>query len=148
MAYKDLSQRTAEMNLRQKAAEFESRFVKIMGSLVHTRIKWTRAQMRRALQPVVYIFWESEDRRTALYVGKAAGGISRPLQGAHHRSDARDIAAGCDFLLCRSNADAERLEARLIRWLRPRFNKAGMRPLSATVRDIEKEIAKDMFYSK
>lgn len=94
----------------------------------YPRILWSREQAKRASGPLVYIFWDVNEKgkRTALYVGRSRHGIHRPLDPAHAQSKAgRERAHEIEFICCETYIQAEALERKLIRHLQPALNCQG-----------------------
>ncbi len=85
-------------------------------------VKWNVEQFRRALGPMVYIWWRTGDPRP-LYIGRSINGLSRALNTGHHCSDVRDTATDLEFICCENDTDAALFEMELIRTLKPIFNK-------------------------
>ena len=112
------------------------------------RIRWSREQLKRSMKPLVYIFWADAERTTALYVGQSGYGLARPLDSKHHRAEGRSQAFAAEFFICPTIEDAEALEKRLIRFLKPKLNIVGVPPTVAIVNGIEREMTRDSFYSK
>lgn len=110
----------------------ENKGKRVYQARAHVRsIQWTLEQFRRATGPLVYVWWGVDPAgglRRAIYVGKSSNGLTRPLDPAHHRKNARNYLTDVEFICCATDADAIELEAKLIRQLDPIENEVRPGP--------------------
>lgn len=84
----------------------------------------TKQQYDKLLKPCVYLFWMNSQ---CLYIGMSQRGILRPLDPNHHVKDFMSVFDKLELRWCINVSEAQKLEQKLIRDLKPLYNKIDKR---------------------
>jgi hypothetical protein len=112
---------------------------------------WDVDRLNEERGPLVYIFWKNKPKYEALYIGRSAVGLTRPLSTGHPRTRQCVEMTQLELIYCHDLKAAAKLEVFLIRKLRPPLNRSKLEPYRGvsrkkpTIADIRLQIEKQQF---